>query len=494
MTAVVAPHHSSGPWQRRPYPSFHLSSFNMPGLLPTVSNPSAYDYSARTTTAPPPPPPAATTTAPSEPLTSRPFPSTTSHMDLQMPLFSAHAMSTSMPYQSTQFAFESIQVNPYNIQQNFPLSYGPSITPTFSYPGAHALQPLPPVREARTGFVIEESTPSVKSESCSPIQSTQSSFSHASCAGEQKPSGSEDGHLGNGVHFSTDVDTLMKTIQSKQKPEEVVQRAPSPKKESEPKASQKPRKRYHCTKPDCSKSFLQKTHLDIHIRAHTGAKPFTCKEPSCGQRFSQLGNLKTHERRHTGERPYSCELCGKTFAQRGNVRAHKIVHQQIKPFTCKLDECGKQFTQLGNLKSHQNKFHAPTIRYLTQKFAYSNPADHVNEHDRELWEYFASLYKNSNKGIKGRGKDRRISTHASSSASSSASFTSISAPQANRGYMASYPYSSSDRSSRCSSLVSETTMRADGGGYDLHGTMQHGYQDTTHGYDDMVFPERKMYS
>lgn len=30
--------------------------------------------------------------------------------------------------------------------------------------------------------------------------------------------------------------------------------------------------------------------------------------------------------------------------------------------------------------------------------------------DRELWEYFAELYKNSNKGIKGRGKDRRIST------------------------------------------------------------------------------------
>jgi len=26
--------------------------------------------------------------------------------------------------------------------------------------------------------------------------------------------------------------------------------------------------------PDCNKSFFQKTHLEIHIRAHTGAKPF----------------------------------------------------------------------------------------------------------------------------------------------------------------------------------------------------------------------------
>lgn len=32
----------------------------------------------------------------------------------------------------------------------------------------------------------------------------------------------------------------------------------------------------------------------------------------------------------------------------------------------------------------------------------------MSPQDRELWEYFATLYKNSNKGIKGRGKDRRI--------------------------------------------------------------------------------------
>lgn len=35
--------------------------------------------------------------------------------------------------------------------------------------------------------------------------------------------------------------------------------------------------------------------------------------------------------------------------------------------------------------------------------------DPVTTMDKDLWEYFATLYKNSNKGIKGRGKDRRIS-------------------------------------------------------------------------------------
>jgi hypothetical protein len=55
-----------------------------------------------------------------------------------------------------------------------------------------------------------------------------------------------------------------------------------------------------------------------------------------------------------------------------------------------------------------NKFHAPTIRNLTSKFASIKEGDMVSSDDKELWEYFANLYKNSNKGIKGRGKDRKV--------------------------------------------------------------------------------------
>lgn len=36
-------------------------------------------------------------------------------------------------------------------------------------------------------------------------------------------------------------------------------------------------------------------------------------------------------------------------------------------------------------------------------------SDVVSAADKDLWEYFSTLYKNSNKGIKGRGKDRKIS-------------------------------------------------------------------------------------
>lgn len=36
----------------------------------------------------------------------------------------------------------------------------------------------------------------------------------------------------------------------------------------------KSRKTYKCSIPSCAKTFYQKAHLEIHIRAHTGYKPF----------------------------------------------------------------------------------------------------------------------------------------------------------------------------------------------------------------------------
>ncbi|KAF2004511.1 hypothetical protein P154DRAFT_572171 [Amniculicola lignicola CBS 123094] len=465
MAAVIAPQHA-GLWPRRHDQAIHMPNMNMSGLV------SSYEASSRTATNPP---------------NSRAYHATTSHMDMSMPLFQTHPLTTSMPYQSGSFAFDSLSVNPYNMQQTFPVSYPAAISHAVSYAGPPEMQPLPTVRDARNGFSIERSPP-VKSEDNSPILPNQL-YTDPSYAMENKSAKTDAGDNTTGINFSTHVDTLMRTIQCKQKPAQ--QQRPQPKAE-EPKPAQKQRKRYQCSMSDCNKSFYQKTHLEIHTRAHTGAKPFLCKEPSCGQRFSQLGNLKTHERRHTGERPYSCEICGKTFAQRGNVRAHKIVHQQIKPFTCQLDDCGKQFTQLGNLKSHQNKFHAETIRHLTSKFASYRPGNIVPEEDKALWEYFASLYKNSNKGIKGRGKDRRISAPPSSAVTSSSSYGSTMTASAGDRTYASFHHSGSDRSSRCSSLTSDGTQKAHDA-YDFNAPMQNTYHGQPHGYDDMVFPERKLY-
>ena len=302
---------------------------------------------------------------------------------------------------NTPINMDNMFADPYNLANNFSgSSFG-----SLSWPASISTQNMPLLQNNDLSTTNRD--PLIKVEEESPIQPCQfffdsNAYTSSSVDGSPTDSPEED----KPAVFSTDIDVLMRAIQSKAPNEQRPTEEPVQPKHS---TLNKSRKRYLCELPGCGKSFYQKTHLEIHTRAHTGAKPFVCREPTCGQRFSQLGNLKTHERRHTGERPYHCDVCGKTFAQHGNVRAHRIVHTAAKPFQCKLDDCNKQFTQLGNLKSHQNKFHVETIRKLKERFESIREGDVVEQWEKELFEYFGGLYKNCNRGIKGRGKDRRIS-------------------------------------------------------------------------------------
>jgi hypothetical protein len=153
---------------------------------------------------------------------------------------------------------------------------------------------------------------------------------------------------------------------------------------------------------------------------------------------------------------------------------------------------GVVLSQADGLQSHQNKFHAATLRYLTQKFGTLNSSEWVSAEDKELWEYFASLYKNSNKGIKGRGKDRRIAAVPSSAVSHASSYTSVPMGSMHRGYSATYQQPC-DRSSRGSSMSSDATHHRSDSSYDYTHMPPSYHQPQTTGYDDMVFPERRMY-
>ncbi|XP_053692388.1 zinc finger protein 502-like [Sabethes cyaneus] len=72
----------------------------------------------------------------------------------------------------------------------------------------------------------------------------------------------------------------------------------------------------------CPKKLRTKEAMDIHVRVHTGEKPFPCRQ-GCDRQFAHATDRARHERsRHTGEKPHKCEQCPAAYVRRRELVVH----------------------------------------------------------------------------------------------------------------------------------------------------------------------------
>ena len=109
-----------------------------------------------------------------------------------------------------------------------------------------------------------------------------------------------------------------------------------------------------CPVADCHKVFQHRCSVGIHLRQHTGRRPYPCPAQGCSLRFMTWGHRKQHLATHGRTATWPCpfEGCKMRLKHKNSLGPHLRVHTGERPFVCPVADCNTRFATQGHRKRH----------------------------------------------------------------------------------------------------------------------------------------------